>query len=175
LGELARVADGRGPIDMLNAIPKAWFSWKFSLEEGDGTPVADLLLSSWRERGSVALRDGLRYTVRSRGIAGPLLLEAADGSEVAQATEPSAFRREFAVAHGERQYTLKAISWMRRECGVFAEGRQLGRVFPEIFCSRRAQVEIADELPLELQAFLVWLTLLLWKRQWDADMMPRGA
>jgi hypothetical protein len=53
---------------MLNAIPKAWFSWKFSLEEGDGTPVADLLLSSWRERGSVALRDGLRYTVRSQAL-----------------------------------------------------------------------------------------------------------
>jgi hypothetical protein len=100
-------------------------------------------------------------------------LEAEDGSEVARATQPRLFRREFAIAHRERQYTLKAISWMRRECGVFAEGRQLGRVFPEYWVDRSAQVEIADELPLVVQAFVVWLTLLLWKRQAsDGNELP---
>jgi len=148
---------------MLNAIPKARSSWDISLHALDGTFVAGVLLSGGLEPGGVvALRDGSRYTVRGRGYA--LLLETADGSEVAQATQPRLFRREFAVAHRERQYTLKAISWMRRECGVFAEGRQLGRVFPEYWLGRSAQVEIADEVPLVLQAFLVWLTLLLWKR-----------
>ena len=63
---------------------------------------------------------------------------------------------------------------MRRECGVFAEGRLLGRVCPEFWMGRSAQVEIADELPLVLRAFLVWLTLLLWKRprtQMQRDLM----
>jgi len=166
----------KGPVGMLNVIPKAGTSWNFALQELDGTFVADVLLSDWLERGGVvALRDGSRYTVRSQDYA--LLLEAADGSEVAQATQRRIFRREFTVAHRERQYTLKAISWMRRECGVFAEGRQLGRVFQEFWLGHSAQVEIADELPLVLQAFLVWLTLLLWKRRasvGEYELAPYG-
>jgi hypothetical protein len=159
---------------MLNAIPKAGCSWNFSLKKLDGTLVADVDLSEWVERGGVvALRDGSRYTVRARGYA--FVLDAEDGSEVARATQPRLFRREFTVAHCGRQYTLKAISWMRRECGVFAEGRQLGRVFPECWVDLSAQVEIADELPLVLQAFLVWLTLLLWKRASDQNAVsPYG-
>src|SRR3954463_4612476 len=118
-------------------------------------------------------RDGSRSTIHRRSIGAPFLLEAADGSEIAQA-EPTAFLREFAVAHGARQYTLKAISCMRRECAVFVDGVQLGRVLPESMWSRSARVEIAGEFPLVLQTFLVWLTLMLWEpeRNWAAHELP---
>jgi hypothetical protein len=158
---------------MLNAIPNTWFSWNFSLEEVDGTPVTDLSISTWKDRGSVSLRDGLRYLVCGRRFS-PLVLEAADGSEVAYANGLGWFRNGFAVTHGERRYTLKPIRWIGREHGVFAEGRDLGRVCPVMLFSRRGQAEIADEVPLVLQAFLVWLTLLEWKRDWDAGTMSKG-
>src|SRR3954453_19269473 len=150
---------------MLKAISKAW-SWNFSLQERDGTPVADVLHSPSEQRYDITVRDGSRYTIRRRAIGAPFLLEPADGSEIAKA-EPSVILREFVVAHGARQYTLKAISWMRRECGVFVDGVQLGRVLPESMWSRSAGVEIADEIPLVLQTFLVWLTLMLWEPERD--------
>ena len=75
----------KGPVGMLTVIPKAGTSWNFALQQVDGKFVADVFLSDWLKRGgAVALRDGSRYTVRSQDYA--LLLEAADGSEVAQAT-----------------------------------------------------------------------------------------
>jgi hypothetical protein len=156
---------------MLKAILKAW-SWNFSLQERDGTPVADVLHSSSGKRYDITLRDGSRYTIRRRGIGSPFLLEAADGSEIAQA-EAIAFFREFVIAYGAQQYTLKAISWMRRECGVLVDGVQLGRVLPESWWTPCARVEIAGEFPLVLQTFLVWLTLLLWEpeRNWDAHKL----
>ena len=67
---------------MLKAISKAW-SWNFSLQERDGTPVADVLHSSSEQRYDITLRDGSRYTIRRRGIGAPFLLEAAYGSEIA--------------------------------------------------------------------------------------------
>jgi hypothetical protein len=61
---------------------------------------------------------------------------------------------------------------MGLECAVFAEGRQLMRVSPGYCSGVDTQVEIGDILPLALQAFLVWLTLLLWKRDRALDALP---
>jgi hypothetical protein len=75
-----------------------------SLENSAGAALADVLLSSWRERGGIAVRDGSELSVHRQGILGPFLLDASDGSEVARATKPSAFRREFLVEHGGQRY-----------------------------------------------------------------------
>ena len=160
---------------MLNATPKTWTSSDFSLEDSDGTPLADLGLPSslLEQGGSVALRDGSRYIVGDRNFS-PLVMEAADGPEVAHANGLGPFHTGFAVTHGERQYILKPIRRIGREWGVFAEGRELGRVRGYIWFSRRVEVEIADEVPLVLQVFLVWLTLLRWQRDWHAGSMPTG-
>ncbi len=94
---------------MLNAIPKTWFFWNFSLQEVDGTPVADLSISSWRGEGSVSLRDGSRYLVCNRRFS-PLVLEAADGLEIAHANGLGFFRNGFAVTHGERDWDAGTMS-----------------------------------------------------------------
>ena len=58
---------------------------------------------------------------------------------------------------------------MRRECALFDEGnRRVGQVRPESWLGRRARVEFDEQVPPLLQAFVVWLTLLLWKRDGDA-------
>src|SRR5262249_37123684 len=152
---------------MLNALPKGWFSWDFSLHDSSGGVVGDVLLSSWREQGAITIRGGPRYTVRRQGILGPFVLEAPDGSGAASAVKPSVLRREFNVEHGGRLYALRAVSALRRQCLVLCEDRPLGRVSPDSWFSRRARLEIADDVPLVLQAFLVWLTLLMWKRDSD--------
>ena len=81
---------------MLSAQPKKWYSWDFTLRDADGQPVADLDLSSWRERGKVAL-GGAEYRVRREGLRGPFVLE--DGVSVrARARRTSLLGCAFASA-----------------------------------------------------------------------------
>jgi hypothetical protein len=152
---------------MLTAVPKRWLSWDFALHESTGAAVAELRLSSWRDRGSVIVGADV-YRVYRQGLLGPFILEAPDASQAARAIKPSAFRREFTITHGERRYVLKAMSAFHRECGLFDETRRVGAIVPLSLLSRRAKAEFADEVPLSIQPFVVWLTLLLWKRDADA-------
>jgi hypothetical protein len=129
--------------------------------------VAEVTLSSWRERGSISVA-GIEYKLRRQGaLTGPFVLEGG-GSVVARAVKPSAFRREFSIVHGERQYSLKARSALRRGYALFLRGKEIGSIDPEAWFSRRARVDLPDELPLVLKAFVVSLTMLLWKRDSDA-------
>ena len=151
---------------MLKLVPKRWFSWDFRLEDPVGMPWGELDLSYWRERGSVAV-GGEQYSVSRQGVLGPFVLEGPNG-ELARAVKVSAFRQQFALTVGEREYTLKQVSWWRREFGLFYGGASVGWVAPESWFSRRAQVFLPEDVPGGIRAFVVWLTLLMWKRGADA-------
>jgi hypothetical protein len=148
---------------MLHAIPKYWFSWDFNLCGATGELAAEICLSSWRERGSVII-SGTEYRIHRQGITGPFLLESPDGTAAANATKTSVLYREFCIQQGTHNYVLKAISAFGREFGLFKGEERIGSIQPESWWGRRARVEFADEVQPLIQAFAVWLTLLLWKR-----------
>lgn len=158
---------------MLSAVPKGWFSWDFSLQGPMGEDIAEIQLSSWRERGAVVLR-GASYRIHREGFAGPFLVESPDGSPAASAVKPSVLKREFEIVFGSRQYRLQAVSAFRREFGLFSGTRRIGSITPDSWIGRRARVEFAEELPPLLQAFVLWLTLLLWQRE-SQDSASGGA
>lgn len=150
------------------SVPRHWFAWEFTLQDAMRRPVAEIALSLWRERGSIRV-DGVTYTLRRQGaLRGPFVLEAG-GAEVARAVKPSAFRREFAIVHGDRHYTLKARSLFRRGYALMSQDREIGSIEPEALFRRRARVDVPDECPLILKAFVVSLTMLLWKRDANAS------
>jgi hypothetical protein len=143
-----------------------WFSWNFMLQEPTGVGVGEVRLSSWRERGSIVLAHG-RYRIHRTGL-GPFTLESPDGAIVASAVKPSAFRREFVVSDDHVRYRLKAVSFFRREYAVFRDERRIASIVPESWFRRSARVQFTEDLPVLLQAFFVWLALLMWKRSGDA-------
>ena len=146
---------------MLKLIPKHWFSWDFRLEDATGL-AAEVILSSWRERGSIAV-GGVRHKISREGLTGPFILEIA-GNEAARAVKPSAFRQRFTITHGGAEYRLERISSWRREFGVFSGARRVGTITPESWLARRAVVDLPETMPMSLRAFFVWLTALMWKR-----------
>jgi hypothetical protein len=150
---------------MLSLDPQHWCSWNFWMQDATRQPVAEIMLSSWRERGAVST-GGLEYKVSRQGFTGPFIL-AGQGVEVARAVKPSVFRHEFSISHGGAEYTLKRASVWRREYNLFLVEQKLGSVAPEAWFSRRAKVALPDDLAIVLKAFVAWLTLLMWKR--DAD------
>jgi hypothetical protein len=153
---------------MLSAAPKKWYSWDFTLREADGRHLGDLALSSWRERGRVSVA-GADFTVRRDGCLGPFLLSQ-DGSVRGQARK--SFRKRFEIEMDGDHYTLQARSAWSRTCVLRQGGEELGTISPVTWYGRKARVDLRDDLPPLLKSFVVWLTLLLWKR--DADAASAG-
>jgi hypothetical protein len=152
---------------MLRIEPMRWFSSDFTVDR-DGPRVAELDISWWRERGELAI-DGVTYAIARPGlVSGDFHLTTPHGRLVATASKPSVFRRLFDVAHGGRIWTLRARSTWRRTMDVFVDGREAGNVTPFRAWSRRASATLPDALPLPVQIFVVWLAVLLWKRDDDA-------
>jgi hypothetical protein len=151
---------------MLIAIPKQWFSWKFTVTDGS-QPVAEIDISQWREKGRLTV-EGVDYRVyRENMMSGDFILESA-GSVVARAQKPSAFHRTFEISHDGDHYTLQAESAFRRTFLLLSGERQIGSLSPERMMSRRAAVDLPAELPLAVRVFVIWLALILWKRAADA-------
>ena len=157
---------------MLKAIPKRWFSWDFTVMEGS-QPVADIDVSWWREKGLLTVH-GIDYMVYREGLmSGAFILEL-DGTVLARAEKPSAFHRAFLIEHAGKQYTLRAKSAFRRAFLLLDGSREIGSLSPEGIFTRRATVEFPEELPLPVKVFIMWLAVILWKRDSDSAAGAAG-
>jgi hypothetical protein len=150
---------------MLQATPCGWFSWNFVVSDGE-KPVADIRLAVLREAGELVV-EGLTYRVNREGImSGAFVLQKSD-RELARAEKPSAFQRSFLVTQEGRSYTLGAESAFRRKFVLKENGQLVGSVHPFNTFSRRCAVDLPAEIPLPVRVFMVWLVIILWKRDSD--------
>ena len=157
---------------MLTATPKRWFSWDFTVQEGS-QPIAKIDHSLWREKGTLTI-EGKDYRVYREGVMrGEFVLES-DGKVLARAEKPSAFRRSFVVTHAGREYTLQAQSALRRPFVLLQGSQEVGWITPQGIFSRKTQVDLPEVLPLPVRVFLLWLTIVLWKRDADSAAAASG-
>ena len=147
---------------MLQAIPKHWFSWDFTVVQGSQA-LADIDMSAWRERGTLTV-EGKSYRVYREGVmSGDFILESPE-ELVARAAKPSVFRRAFLVEYGGQQYELRAKSVLRRTFVLLDGQREIGSVSRESVLTRRTAVDLPEHLPLPVRIFIVWLVVIVWKR-----------
>jgi hypothetical protein len=159
-------AERTAPIPMLRIVPHRWFSWDFTVSQGSQA-VAEIDISWWRERGELTVQ-GARFRVSRQGMmSGDFLLES-DRGVVARATKPSVMRRLFVVQHEAKTYTLRARSVLGRSFVLLDAEREVGTIAPAGVWSRRADVDLPAEIPLPVQVFLIWLAVLMWKREADS-------
>ena len=152
---------------MLRLIPKHWFSWDFSVLDDRGI-VAYIDISWWREKGVLTVQGASHPVFRERQMSGDFILESA-GSILARARKPSAFRRCFNVEHGGRHYTVRAQSAFRRTFVVLDGDIGIGSITPDGIFTRRASIDLREDIPLAVRVFIVWLAVILWKRESDAS------
>lgn len=151
---------------MMEAIPENWFSWNFAVMEGTKR-IADLDISSWREKGQLEV-SGISFEIYREGLArGAFLLET-NGSELAIAEKPGAFHRMFQIHHEDKQYTLRAKSAFSRKMLLFMGSREIGSMSPQGLFTRKMVVDLPEKLPLPVRVFIIWLAMLLWKRDFEA-------
>jgi hypothetical protein len=142
--------------------PRRWYSWDYTVMSGERT-VAHIELSSWRERAEIVIGDVTYRVFREGTLSGDFVIEAA-GRELARATKPSAFRDTIIVHYGGRDYTLLKPSIWRRAFALMDGERQIGTIEPESAWTRRAIADFESDWPMPIQAFVIWLVIILWKR-----------
>ena len=147
--------------------PTRWFTWDFRVT-ANGRDIAVIDRHWYRERASFSL-DGTSFTIRRTALLRStfVLERAGTGAVIAEASKPSAFLRTFEVTAGGKQLTLRAVSAFRREFHLFDGAAWIGRIRPVSAFRRTATAEFPETMPLELQLFVTFLVLVLWKRQAD--------
>lgn len=149
----------------LKAVPTRWWSWTFSVFD-DGREIAELSFACLREAGALRFCDSIYRIYRQGMFSGSFILET-NGQITAYAEKPSALLRSFRVHHAGKMYTLEAERAFRRKFVLRKADSVTGTISPERALARDVQIDLPTELPLPVRLFMVWLTLLLWKR--DAD------
>jgi hypothetical protein len=99
-------------------------------------------------------------------MSGAFILRQGD-LELARAEKPSAFHRSFDVVHDGRSYTLGAESALRRKFVLKENGEAVGSVSPLNAFTRKCIVDLPTSIPLPVRVFMIWLVILLWKRDSD--------
>jgi len=63
---------------------------------------------------------------------------------------------------------LEATSPWRRPFELKEDDEVIGRIAPRSVFRREVEVDLPEDLPLEIRLFLVFLTLILWRRSDNA-------
>lgn len=147
---------------MIEAVPRGIFSSGFQLQQ-DGRLVADLDVSSWREKADAQI-DGETFRLYREGMMSGVFVLEWNGKTLARATKPSVFSDRFELEVGNRSFTLRKESMWSRRFGLFEGEQQVGRVAPAGMFTRRTLVELPADWPASVQTFVFWLALLIWNR-----------
>src|SRR5262249_14618467 len=152
---------------MRKMIPKSWFSWDFTVTDG-ASPIAEIDVSWWREKGVLTVR-GSTYDVYREGLMGGAFLLESSGSILARARKPSAFRRSFEFEFGGKFYILRAESAFRRKFVLIDVDKEVVWLSPDGIFTRRATADLPEGLPLPVKVFIIWLVVIMWKRESDGS------
>jgi hypothetical protein len=151
---------------MLRASPAGWFSWNFILTE-DGERLAEINLAWLREAGQLSVGEESYRVYREGIMSGTFVLEE-NGVILARADKPSALYRSFNVYCGDKVYVLEAESAFRRKFVLNCGGERVGSIYPEGALTRKCVVDLPEGIPLAVRTFIVWLVIILWKRESDS-------
>jgi hypothetical protein len=152
-------------MSVLELVPQNWASWRFSVLE-DGKSVAEIDMSRWREKGAFVV-GGTGYNAYREGVVSGAFILELDGARVATAEKPNAMARRFSVEHAGRSYTWQG-QVLKRSFVLEENDRAIGSLIPEGILTRKATAEFPYDLPLAVRVFMIWLALIMWKRQADS-------
>ncbi len=137
------------------------WSWRFNVRASPGPDVE--LNVSLRERCGFRLGSA-RYEFRAKGIL-HRTFDLLEGDTVIATAKASNLRRTFDIEHRGRRLTLKAKGIFRRTFLLLEGDDLLGTITPTSLLWYRAIAELPESIPAPGQLFIVWLVLVMWKRE----------
>ncbi|HNT44891.1 MAG TPA: hypothetical protein PKN85_10520 [Syntrophorhabdaceae bacterium] len=153
---------------MLRARPGSWFSWKFNILDENDQIIAGIDIRWMREAGELHL-GGRSYRLFREGLFGGAFILEEDGMELARAEKPSSLFRSFTVTAKGRAYRLHAASPVGRTFILSENDRTIGVIRPENAFTRKAVIDLPEEIALPVKIFMAWLVFVLWKRDEESS------
>lgn len=148
---------------MLKAQAKGFMERTYEVFENDHF-LAAVKLSSWKESAVVEL-GGKQYRFkRDKTFSGPFLLLEVE-NVIAYAQKPSAFKDRFLVAYSGRSFEFRKPSIWKNRFELEESGKPAGFVESRGFFRREYVADLPEELPAVVRLFILWLTLIIAKRQ----------
>lgn len=155
---------------MLELVPSGLLGRRFAVSR-DGVVVAELNLALLREAAEITIEGAVHELRRQGRLSGAFELSH-HGGVVARARKPSAWRNRFEVEHESRHYELEKESWWSRRYELRDASGPVGGVRPVHVFTRRAEIDLPDELTLPGKVFVTALVAFLWNR--DASAAAGG-
>jgi len=151
-------------MSTLEFAPTGFFQMRNYAIARDGVPVGEIQCGRMRTSAAITM-NGKSYTGAREGlISGPIYLEGS-GQRLASAVVASALKGGFKVEAGGRTFTLARASAWGRSFALTENGVQVGSIVRRGFFSSKSTADFPDNLAPEIQAFLIWLLILIWQRQ----------
>lgn len=151
-------------MSTLEFFPKRTFSMRYYTLTRDGVEIGQIDCGGVRQPATLTV-GGVGYNPVSEGVLRTKFHLDAGGTRIADVELGGTFFRRFIVHAGVKTYTLKVASWFGRSFVLTENDVEVGRIARTGFFTARCRAELPDDLPLPLQAFLIWLVLITWRRQ----------
>jgi hypothetical protein len=162
------VAEVGAGFDM-EAIATGIFNLKFRLVGQRQRLLGELENSFWTSNGQLELEEGTYLLYREGRFTGAFLLEL-DGKVIARAVKPSAFQNRFEIDTTDRQLVLLKPSSINRRLIVLDGAKEVGSIYPLGVFTRSTHVDLPDDWPVPIRAFLFWIVFNVWKRANSAEV-----
>ncbi len=146
----------------LTCLPQTICSWDYFVTISDSDVKASVKFNFMGEQGNITLESSY-YDIKHTWLSGEWSLKS-DGRVVAIAIKPNPLTRLFEVSYDSRELVLKAESLFSRSFMIEQDNRFLGMIEPMHAFTRRATVNCSSSVPIPIQFFLFWLTVLMWRR-----------
>jgi hypothetical protein len=153
----------------LEAIATGIFNLRSRLLRQNQRLLGELETSFLTSNGQLDLEEGTYQLYRERWMSGDFLLEL-NGKVVARASKPSAFLNRFEIETPDRQFVLRKPSSINRRLIVLDGAKEIGSIYPLGVFTRRIHVDLPDDWPVPIRAFLFWLVFNVWKRANAAEV-----
>jgi hypothetical protein len=129
----------------------------------DDAPAGTIECSWMWERAIITIDGTSHVAAREGKMSGAFYLET-NGNRVAIAEKPSTRGRLFTVQVGDRTLTLKAASTFGSSFILTEHDVQIGVIARLGWLTQKWRAALPADLALEVQAFLIWLVIILLRR-----------
>ena len=153
----------------MEAIATGIFNIKFRLLGQNQRLLGELEDSFLRAKAQLELEEGTYQLYREGWFSGDFLLEL-NGKVVARASKPSVLQNRFEIELPDRQFVLSKPSSFDRRVIVLDGGKEIGSIYPLGAFTRRTHVDLPDDWPVPIRAFLFWIVFNVWKRANAAEV-----
>ena len=153
----------------MEAIATGIFNLKFRLLGQNQRLLGELETSFLTSNGQLELEEGTYQLYREHWLTGDFFLEL-NGKAVARAVKPSAFQNRFEIETPDRHLVMRKPSSINRRLVVLDREKEIGSIYPLGVFTRSTHVDLPDDWPVPIRAFLFWIVFNVWKRANAAEV-----